>query len=348
MNGSYAWARRSLAIAALAVGVLATGLLGVPAAGADATATPPRNAATAAPLSIAIAVQPFGTKVTAKVTTSLPTMLTYSTKAVSATPAAGPSPQATVAADTGGAPHGGPITPKYVLSPANFVTAHEDTLTGLTSNTRYELSVTATTQDGKTATGTTTFTTLKQRVRVTLREINITDDGDWIGDGEPLWVIGVTWKRSDGTGPAGEAGDCYPLAVSICQTSSFSEGRYFPRNSAGQFLAWTFAEENFDRAPNMFDLDVKAQEDDLIPGLGSLGDFLQECMPLFGGPCGFSSSPDASWKVPQGVEWASTAVTLKADDIGGGLHSTLTFTYELFYDNLSYPAAHNRPSSTWR
>jgi hypothetical protein len=338
--------RRPLILSALAFGILAPGLWGVPAAGADPA--PPRNAATA-PLAVVIAVQPFGTKATAKVTTSLPTVLNVSTRAAGAGPAAaaGPAWPSTAAGD-GGATHGGAITPTYVLSPANYMTAHEDTLTGLTSNTRYEVTVVATTQDGQSATATATFTTLKQRVRVTLREINITDDGDWIGDGEPLWQIGLKYKRSDGVGGAGTAGTCFPVTTSVCQAGSYSEGRFFPRNSAGQFLTWTFAEENFDHAPDMFDLDVKAEEWDFVPGAGALADFLQECFPLLGGPCGFSSSPDASWKVPQGVEWASQAVTLKADDMGGGLHSTMTFTYELFYDNVKYPAMHNQPSSTWQ
>jgi len=327
----------------LALAVLATGLLGVPAAGADAT--PPRTAA-AGPLTLSIAVQPFGTKATAKVTTSLPTVLKSSTRAVSAAPATSLSQQVTSAADAGVAPHGGPITSKYILSPASYVTAHDYTLASLTSNTHYELTVVATTQDGATATGTATFTTLKQRVRVTLREINITDDGDWLGDGEPLWGIGLDWKRGDGAG-AGAVGACFPLAVALCKPGGYSEGRIFPRNSAGQFLAWTFAEENFDRVPDTFHLGVEAHEDDAIPGVGALADFLQECNPVSG--CGFRAEVDtSSWTVPPGVEWASTTATLKADDRIGGLHSTMAFTYELFHDNLSYPSAHNAPSSTWR
>jgi hypothetical protein len=298
----------------------------------------PPYAAADGPLTVSIAVQPFGVRADIRVTTSLPTVLHSSAAPV------GSVPPAMSAVDDGGAAPTG-FHPGFVLSPSSYVTTHEYSVADLTSNTAYTLTVQGTTLDGQTAGATVTFTTLKQRVRVTLREIDISDDGDLIGDGEPLWVIGLNYKR-DGGG-AGMVGACYPLPPgSICEAGSYGEGRFFPRATDGQFLAWTFAEENFDQFPNMFDLNVDAMEEDFIPIVGTIADFFQECNPFSG--CGFSSPPASDWQVPQGVEWASQAVTIKGDDLDGGLHSTLIFTYEMFHDNLSYPSARNSPSSTWR
>src|SRR5215216_3483185 len=149
--------RRMLALAALALGVLATALLGVPAAGAQPA--PPSTAAAAGPLTVSIAVQPFGTKTTARVTTSLPTVLKASTA----------SPMGFVeaaAADGGVQPAVGAIRSGVVLSESNYVTEYEFGLPDLTANTTYMVTVDATAQDGQTATATASFTTLKRRVRV--------------------------------------------------------------------------------------------------------------------------------------------------------------------------------------
>jgi hypothetical protein len=335
MAAFHALFRRRRALAALA---LAGALLCMVATGANPSQ--PRAIAADGPLTVSISVQPFGTRAAVKVTTSLPTVLH------SAAAPVGSAPPPMSAVDGGGTSGG--IHPGFVLSPSSYVTTHEYTVADLTDNTTYTLTVQGATLDGQTTGASVNFTTLKQRVRVTLREIDITDDGDFIGDGEPLWVIGVNYKRGDGSG-TGMVGACYPVPPGgdgICQAGSFGEGRLFPRASDGRFLSWTFAQENFDQFPNMFDINVDAMEEDFIPIVGAIADFFQECNPISG--CGFSASPATDWQAPQGVEWASQAVTIKGDDLGGGLHSTLIFTYEMFHDNLSYPSARNTPSSTWR
>ena len=81
---------------------------------------------------------------------------------------------------------------------------------------------------------------------------------------------------------------------------------------------------------------------DLDPGGGFL-----ECIRQGACPFGGDDSPTTSWRVPQGVEWASTPTSLRVADLGAGWDSTVVFTFELFHDNLSYPADRNTPSSTW-
>ena len=206
-------------------------------------------------------------------------------------------------------------------------------LLSLQSNTTYEVAVYATNGDGQTS-ATTRFTTPKQRVRVTLREINITEDGDsfWM-NGEPSWQAGLEWA-------GGTAGGCYPNNGNICETGSHSEGRIFPKNYLGQPLMWLFAEENFDRMPDAFTLTVEGNEYDLVP-LGPLVDIIEHG-PRFGSP-----SAPFEWQVPARQEWASTPAFLTASKVSQGFQSTMAFTFELFYDNLSYTSARNMPQSTW-
>jgi hypothetical protein len=314
---------RIVTAAAVASAVCAATALGGPAAGASSA---PPSLDAAEPLSMSIVVQPFGTRATVKVYTSPATVLTSSTKVL-------------------GAAGAGPAHATPIPGPVNYQTLHEYTVPDLTSNTRYELTVVATTQDGATATGSATFTTLKQRVRVTLREINITDDGDWIGDGEPFWEIYVLHGK--GSFGDGVANSCFPLPTNgKCKPGSYDEGRIFPRNSAGQFLTWTFAEENFDRHPDTFYLVVNGHEEDEFPLLSDLANSLQQC--LDGNFCDFDSKLGEPWKVPQGMEFASKGVVLTANGFDGGMYATMTFTYELFHDNLSYPSARNSPFSTWK
>lgn len=238
---------------------------------------------------------------------------------------------------------GGPIADP-VREPV-YTAASKFKLTGLSSNTTYTLFVRATNRAGQQVTVQQTFTTLKQRVRVTLREIKITDDGDWFGDGEPGWIVKLDWSR-------GSVAGCFPNTDvgfgGVCQTGSYGEGRIFPRNNRGDSLAWIFAEENFDTMPAEFTLDATAKEEDWFPVVSALATLLEDCLGD-GVGCGFSNTVGSpSWKAPQGVEWASTPAIVAASDHGTGFESTLMFTFELFHDNLSYPSARNAPSSTWR
>ncbi|HZQ35205.1 MAG TPA: hypothetical protein VFD32_04680 [Dehalococcoidia bacterium] len=328
--------KRRSALALLTLGMLAA-LPSMTAARANPMAQR-SGIADAGTLNVAIAVQPFGTRADVTVTTSLPTVIR------SAVSPQGEAAALPTGAEGGSAPPDGAIHPGFVLAPSSYVTTHAYSVANLTANTGYTLTVEAATLDGQRATTSASFTTLKRRVRVTLREIDISDDGDLIGDGEPLWLIALNYKSA--TGGEGAVGACYPLPPgSICEAGSYGEGRFFPRAGDGQFLAWTFAEENFDQFPDTFNLSVEAHEDDFIPFTGALVDMLQNCL---ANGCSFTAAIDGLWPVPQDVEWASTAASIKGDDPVGGLHSTLVFTYELFHDNLSYPAERNAPSSTWR
>jgi hypothetical protein len=165
-------------------------------------------------------------------------------------------------------------------------------------------------------------------VRVTLSEINIERDGDTIGDGEPRWKAYLKW------GADGPVDGCYPNG---CEFGSYGDGRIVPKNSQGQVLSWTFAEENFDRKPNSFQLDVWAEEDDPDLAASAGGD-------------PFANGADLTWTVPQGEERASRPFHVRADKsstLGQDFKSEMTFTFEVFHDNLSYPSARNLPQSTW-
>jgi hypothetical protein len=149
------------------------------------------------------------------------------------------------------------------------------------------------------------------------------------------------------TWAGGQTGGCYPNNGNICETGSHGAGRIFPRNYGGQFLSWIFAEENFDTKPTAFKIGAAGNEHDIIPSLSHAGDCFfgdLEC-----GVYGGEESPLATkeWRVPAGQEWASTPMYLDASNGSQGFHSTMTFTFELFHDNLSYPSARNKPQSTW-
>jgi hypothetical protein len=226
------------------------------------------------------------------------------------------------------------------LPAQDSATTHERKLTGLRSYSAYDVIVTAETPAGQKYTAQARFTTARQRVRVTLREINITDDGDGFlsGDGEQSWEVLVTWA-------GGKASGCYPNNGAFCETGSHGEGRIFPKSYRGQFLSWIFAEENFDTMPAAFKIGAAGNEHDDIPILSHAVDCFSSSVDC--GAYGGASSPQATteWRVPAGQDWASTPVFLDASN--GGFQSTMTFTFDLFHDNLSYPSARNRPQSTW-
>jgi hypothetical protein len=325
--------RRLLTGATLALGVLAAALDGS-TAGAD---TPPeRGAPLNLPTISALKVQAGGTEATVTFTTAQPAYVTVEHKP--ATTAVGRQPAVQVLdgvfqAVTTPTPN----TPVKIFDGIgtlhrSYTTTHERKLAGLKSNTTYDVVVTAETQSGQKHTATTRVTTLKQRVRVTLREIKIERDGDTVGDGEPSWLVGLTWA-------GGEILGCYPNNGAFCETGSHGDGQISPRNYLGKPLMWLFAEENFDTMPDSFNLFATAEEYDLI-------DIIPFC-------CGFTPPRPApqrpDWTVPQDKEFASQPFTTRANHSSSGqdFKSVLTFTFELFHDNLSYPAARNAPQSTW-
>lgn len=223
------------------------------------------------------------------------------------------------------APNSGPLT---------YERQHRLHVPNLASNTAYTVQVAAATSSGQRVTRSVQVTTLKERVRVTLRQIQIDDDGDLVGAGEPLWVAAVDWT-------GGTFNGCYPNNGAMCQHGSWREGIIVPRTRAGGSLTWLFAEENFDTFPDTFTLRATAEEDDLVPG------GLLDCVANFNG-CPFQGHGTVQWRVPQGVEFASTSVSVGASDTLGGFQSQLQFTFELLYDNASYPVTRrNIPSTTW-
>src|SRR5262249_20194179 len=138
-------------------------------------------------------VMAFGTKATVSVRASEPVAIGYQI-----TPASGAAPAAVAPQAQQNQPQATPKpsskpvpaptampTPAPSLPPVHnnvardYETAFDFELGGLKSNTTYTLSLSATTRDGRTASAQQTFTTLKLRVRVALREIDIQDDGDW-------------------------------------------------------------------------------------------------------------------------------------------------------------------------
>ncbi len=330
---------KRLIIAGLTAGVLATAALGATTAGADPI--PARAPVAAAPATTLFLpeVRPGGTYVDALALSSEPTSLTYSLKRADMAPpvTGGAGPLQGVRAPIGGG----------VLSPPEstpvYETKHPLHLTGLTSNTTYVLYVAATTRSGQRLTAQAQFTTLKERVRLTLDKIVIHDDGDTFSDGDPTWFWQVGWAT-------GTAKDCYPKSAGQCKEGDFSEGTVYPVIN-GQKFAFVFAEENFQPVPNphpqpgnedftsmpqQFQLKVSAKESDyaILGGLDSLFDW----------GAWLGGIAQASWQVPQGKESASQQVTVSAED--GNFRSTMYFTFQLFHDNQSYPPNDGRVFST--
>lgn len=230
-----------------------------------------------------------------------------------------------------------------VLSPAMdpvYLPRHRFKLTGLKSNTTYTLTVRATNRMGQQASAETSFTTLKKRVRVTLDSITVLSDGDWHSDGEPTWFWTLGY-------PVISIRDCFPSAAGKCKEGHFGTGTIAPLTSGGVKYAHVFAEENFQplaggedytTMPTNFVLKAKAVESD--GGLGWLDDFLEKVdLDFFG-----IGAPQASWQAPQGVETASQTVFLGVKD--GAFHSIMSFRFELFHDNTSFPPNDGRVHST--
>jgi hypothetical protein len=299
--------RRIILAAGLALAALAPAALGGPAADAQAPTT-------LSPLRVLA----LGTEATVSFTSSEPVAVT-----ITHTPTAG----------------GRPVVRSWDI----YTTTHATTLTGLTSNTQYQVSVTAVTPDGRRTNGSANFYTAKKRVRVTLREINVTEDGDifWM-NGEPTWYTRLEWA-------GGFSGGCFPID---CQQGSYSEGRIQPRNPAGQPLMWLLAEENFDAMPTKVTLYAGAYEND-ASFVSRIAQAIEHFVSCVGSDCLGSFAPDdldfaaQVWQVPAGQDFASTTVVIQTDHSGQGFKSTMAFTFELFHDNLNYPAARNTAQSTW-
>src|SRR5215208_20680 len=210
--------RRFILGAGLALAALAPAALGGPTT--DAQAAPP----TLSPLR----VQALGTEATVSFTSSEPVALTITHQ-----------------------PTGGPISQSRAQVRSAYATSHEVKLAGLTSNTAYTVIITGSTSDGRLATVQSSFTTAKKRVRITLESIDITNDGDWIGDGEPFWVVSLRYA-------GGSTGGCFPRSQLGCEQGKYGEGRFTPLNADGKALQFVLAEENFDRFPETVSLRASA------------------------------------------------------------------------------------------
>jgi len=131
---------------------------------------------------------------------------------------------------------------------------------------------------------------------------------------------------------------------------SATEGSIYPHTSANRAFAFVFAQENFHPLPNpnpqpggedfatmpqQFVLSVSAKESDGVFG------FLDE---VLDGGSWLEGIPQATWQVPQGVEGAWKTLSVSAED--GNFHSTMYFTFEVFYDNGVYAPNDGRVYST--
>jgi len=305
MNVSSAF-RRTILGAALALAALAPAALAGPAQAA------------AAPTLSPVQIKPAGTSAAVAFTSAEPVAVTIGYQATAPT-ASLPTVRAW---DT-------------------YTTTHATTLTGLSSDTTYAVTVTARALDGRTATARASFTTLKKRVRITLESIDITDDGDGFltGDGEPRWEVYTLW---DG----GNVRGCYPLHCG--DDGSIGEGRITPSNSAGETLRFDFAEENFDRFPDALALGVIAQEDDgggFVEGVQLPR--VWDC--VANGGCTAGEDSPTVWRVPQDEETAYQTLKVAGVENRTGFRSVLNFAVVLFHNDTPYPAPkRNVPFSNWK
>jgi hypothetical protein len=199
---------------------------------------------------------------------------------------------------------------------AVYQTQHRLDLTGLQSNMNYELVVTATAEkpnDKQPAVVRQRFTTLRERLRITVEEINIEDDGDgWLsGDGDPRWEVDLKYPNSNA------AMLCFPNPGDCSKYGNYGEGRITPRY-AGQPLYWLLAEE-ISPLPDELTITVRAYEDDPEVTGACVGD------------CEETRPASITWRRPQGVESHTARVQVRGDN-GEGFKSVLTFKFEVFHD----------------
>lgn len=300
------------------------------------------EAAPPAPVIQTFDVRAGGTEVTFKLTTSQPTILSYSAVPVntSSQPAAPPRrPIIDVFGGSGALPTISTISPQ---NPASYTLQHEYKIARLKPGTPYTLKVTATTAAGGTVERQMQFTTLKQRIRLTLDRIVVHEDGDWLGSGEPTWFWEMKWTNGATAGCYPYTGATLQYAVAICQDGSVDAGTVLPKNPSGGKITHVLAQENLVTMPTQLTLSVDAKENDWH----YLGAFAN-CLENLG--CPFSITAPAAWDVPQGVEWASKSVVLEAIDSGTGFKSTMYFHIDLFHDNLTYAPNHGSRTvhTTW-
>ena len=359
MIRSTMFATRAIAAATLAAAVLGATTLRVPTAGADPAPVRAAPATVASqPLSIEMLVAPGGTGATVIVRPTNPELISVS-HSVRRLTGGGTIPPTTRIPDhvanplSGGVLSASDAQPLPVFEPEPvYEKEARIQLTGLTSHTTYEVVVTASTRDGRTATARQTFETASKRVRLTLNTINIQDVGGLLeGDhAEPTWF----WHLSGFAG--GPLKDCFPKAAGQCQEGDFGEYTLLPTCSRGDrdhrtcTYTYVFAEENFrptdntnaapgsedfTSMPRQFQLRAAVHESD-APLVSSLDTF-------FDWGAWLGGSAQAAWQVPQGQERTSQQVTVSTDD--GTFRSTMHFTFELFHDKLSYPPTDGRVHS---
>lgn len=337
---------RSL-IRRLTAPALAAAMLGAAAfGGRTANAAPP-------PLAIELGVYPGGTEATVYVRPTSADLISvsHSVRRVTGGGTTVPPTRAPIR-DVVASLGGGLLTTDGFQPQPVYDKEARIRLTGLQPNTTYEVTVNAATPTGQTAVARQTFTTLKQRVRVTLDKIVVHNDGDGFlaGKGEPTWL----WSIEGFSG--GPLRDCYPKnTAGRCGVAEVGEGTILPRTRAGQPFSYVFAQENFmpvvnpnpqpgnedfTSMPRQFTLRATAHEDDSI--VGPLDAALSTLFGDWGAR--LATSPVATWQAPQGVESASRQVTVGADD--GTFRSTMYFTFQLFHDNVSYPPNDGRVHSS--
>jgi hypothetical protein len=277
----------------------------------------------------------FGTYATIALTSAEPVAVSIDYKPASASAMPDPAPSPSTAPPIA-------IGDGQFHATYTYAARHELKLTGLKTGTAYAVAITARTQDNRTATAQGSFTTLSKRIRVVLESIEIEDDGDGIlaGKGEPSWFMYFGW-----TGRTNPLWFCHPLPS--CYNESFGEGRITPRNAEGKPLMLLFAEENFDRFPELLSIAIEAKETDLVDGAVIRP---IECLSsIFDGGCLVGEAAPTTWGVPQGVEGASQTLRVRGDDKNSGLESVLTFRVDLFHAGVPAPSPRrNMPSTTWR
>ena len=239
-------------------------------------------------------------------------------------------------------------------------------LTGLTSNTAYEVVVNAATEDGRTASARQTFTTLKRRLSVTLDKIVVHETGDGALSGifgdrnaDPTWH----WTLEGFSG--GPLQDCFPKAAGSCKEGDFGADdrvSILPACTRGDrdhrscVYTYVFAQENFvagdntnappgdedfTTMPTQLTVRADAKEHD-VTFFGAVDAAISTLFGDWGAWLGGASV--ATWQAPQGVENASQQLTVAADD--GGFRSTMYFTFKLFHDDKTYPPNDGRVRAT--
>ncbi len=356
------FAKRLVIAAGLAGVMLSSAVLPAPAAGVDpgpvtahpvTTAAPAAGAPSAGSLALsAMNVQAGGMEATVSFTSSAPATASVSVQPVAASTTGTPTGAHPVHLPVGGgvgelpvvmgAGGGSTTTPSYQ-------TSHTLKLPNLKPNTAYQATVSVQAQDGSSLTQQVTFTTARERIRVTVESIDITHGGALIGDPSPMWTLGLQWGAGSGfthlPSAYGETATCFPsngYPNGLCQYGSYGDGAFQPKDTFGQPLSWVFAEENFDSMPATFQFASSADVSGLLDNLlGSYADLGKLEASLFGADTSDPSSAPVTWQVPQGLESASAtrSTVASVSDFGiGGFYSTVTYKIELFYDNLSYPA----------